>query len=324
MITLSGIVGANFITNKVRVGDTVVLKTIKGSAFNATTNYLLKSGINPLSYDNLLVASVISESSIGVEAYKNDTSLNVADANLSITTGDIVTLDILHNLTKDEQVDNIVAIIKSYGNKRVVLAWPPKADWLINDEIVTLDGSSIAAAFAAAKSNYQPHQSFTNLPFSGPHKLYYSNNYFTPSQLKRITDAGGMVFMQDADGAQIYTRHQKTTSTASIQEQEFSITCAVDAFSIGLKAIAKPFVGKYNITPDLLTGLAEVIDTYRFKCKNQKYAYCGPLIIGSKNLSIRANLEGDNTDLPKGTVEISVEIEIGYPANFIKVTVLVD
>lgn len=324
MITLSGIVGANFITNKVKIGDTVSLKTIKGNAFNALTNYLLKSGTNPLSYDSLLVASVISESSIGIEAYKNGVNLNISDTNLNITTSDAITFDIIHNLTKDEQVDNIIAIARSYANKRTVLAWPPKADWLINGEYVTLDGSAIAAAFAAAKSNYPAHQSFTNLPFSGPYKLYYSNNYFNPAQLKRMTNAGVMVFMQDADGAQIYTRHQKTTSTTSIQEQEYSITCAVDAFAKGLKATCKPKVGKYNITPELLTDLAEVIDTYRFECKNKKYAYCGSLIIGSKNVSIRANLEGENTDLPKGTVEISVEIEVGYPANYINVTVLVD
>lgn len=324
MITLSGITGANFITNKVKIGDTVVPKTIKGSAFNALTNYLLKSGTNPLSYDKILVSSVISETSIGIDAYKNEVNLNILDTNLNIVTSDTVTFDIVHNLTKDEQVDNIVAIIKSYANRRVVLAWPPKADWLINGETITLDGSAIAAAFAAAKSNYPPHQSFTNLPFSGPYKLYYSNDYFTPSQLKRISDAGGMVFVQDADGAQIYTKHQKTTSNETVQEQEFSITNAIDAFSIGLKAICKTKIGKYNITPELLTGLAEVIDAYRFDRKNTKYAYCGSLILGSKNVSIRANLEGENTDLAKGVVEISIEIEVGYPANYIKVTVIVD
>ena len=88
-------------------------------------------------------------------------------------------------------------------------------------------------------------------------------------------------------------------------------------------AVVKPYIGKFNITPDLLTQLDDVTNQYLYNAKSQKAAYCGALIIGSSNKTIRANLNGENLDLIPGTIEISLTIEVGYPANYIDVKVYV-
>lgn len=316
------IAGKTFLTDGVKVGDEVVVTSITNpAAVGILAGLLLKSGANPVIYDKLLVTEVTSETALKFDAYLSGVALGMTAANLNITTGEQFTFNVVHHLSKDEQAAAIAAVASSYGSKRVVYVWPPEADWDGNG--TTVNGSVIAAATAAAISAYPAQQSFTNLGFAGPNTLHYSNTYFSPAQLDVMSAAGVFVLVQDAPGAQVYARHQKTTSTASIQEQEFSITKAVDKLSLDLGALVKPFIGKYNITQDLLTQLDDILKQYLFNAKTNKAAYCGSLIIDYSQLVIRANLEGQNQDLAPGTVEIAVTVEVGYPANYINVKLYV-
>jgi hypothetical protein len=317
------VTGEHFLTNGVKIGDTVVPLTVNGHAVDPT-HYLLKNGAAALDYDTLQVCEVLGEDSFKMEAYKNGTAIPLVEAtHLNLAPTQSFTFDIVHTNTKDEQVEEVCAIARGYNNKRVVLVWPPKAEYIVDGQVVTVDGSALAASLAAAKSIYAPQQSMTNVPFTGPNKLYYSNNYFTPAQLNKLSDAGVLVLVQDAPGAGVYARHQKTTSNVSIQEEEMSITNAIDKFSIDMASIAKPFLGKYNITQDLLTQLHDVYSTYLFNAKSNKAPYCGSLIVDFSNLALRANLEGLNTDLPPGKLEIALTIEVGYPANYINIKIYV-
>lgn len=318
------IAGETFLTKGVKIGDTVSIKEVKGNPPSAA-NYLLKNGAAELDYDTLLVSEVVGETSFKMEAFKNDTAIPLVEAtHLNLAALETFKFDIIHNLSKDEQVDEVCAIARGYANKRTVLVWPPKAEYIIDEKVVTVDGSALAAALAAAKSIYPAQQSMTNMPFSGPNKLYYSNKYFTPTQINKLLENGVLVLVQDADGSGVYAKHQKTTSTTSIEEQEMSITNAIDKLSLDLESLAKPFLGKFNITQDLLTQLDDVFSDYLFQAKSNKAPYCGSLIIDYKSVTLRANLEGQNQDLPKGTLEISLnDVEIGYPANYINVKIYV-
>lgn len=336
--------GTTFLTSGVKVGDKFVVKTLTNPAFAAANvaNYtganasnannplkLFKTGSAgsgvPLDYDAIYISEVTSELALKVVPYKNGIALNdstqVAQYDVALLATDSLTYDIIHLLSKDEQATLIANTAKSYGSKRVLYVWPPEADWDGNGSMV--NGSAIAAATAAAMSAYPAQQSFTNLGFGGPYELKYSNNYFTPSQLDKMSDAGVFVLVQDAKGGQVYARHQKTTSSVSIQEQEFSITKTVDKLSLDLSSLVKPFIGKFNINQDLLTQLDDVLKQYLFKAKTDKAPYCGSLIIDYSQLVLRANLEGQNQDLPVGTIEIAVTVEVGYPANFINVKLYV-
>lgn len=308
-----------FVVNGIKTGDVFqVDSVVNGPAWLKKGAKLLTPGVD---YNTILVTEVIDGNRIKIDAFLGTTPVGVDGR---ITPINIQYTIIGGNPSKDAQVETIVNLAKSYNNKRTVLVWPPKADWEINGETVTLDGSALAAVTAAAMSGYPAHQSFTNLTFPGPKKLYYSNFYFTPSQLDRLSENGVFVLVQNVEGGQIYARHQKSTSTASIQEEEISITKAVDKVSIDLYSTVKPFIGKYNVNQDLLTQLQDTIKEYLYAAKSKKSAYCGSLIIDYSDLSIRANLEGQNTDLVPGTIEISLTIEVGYPANYININVLVN
>lgn len=313
MITITDANG-HFITKEVRVGDTVEI-------VSSTEDMTATFNIDPATLDEILVTDVTSENVVTAEGYVNG---SVQTLTLTGASGATVVYKVIHKLTKDEQVDNLVALAESYANKRTVLVWPDSADWLDNDGVaVNLNGSALAAAVVGAMSAYPAQQSFTNLPFAGPYKLYHSNDYFTPSQISRLSNAGIFVLVQSADGGMVSCKWQRSTSNESIQEQEISITKAVDQLSLDLIAAVKPKIGKYNINQDLLTQLSETVDNELFAAKSNKAAYCGALILGYSNVVLRANLDGQNTDLGPTTLEISLTAEVGYPLNFINLKIYV-
>jgi hypothetical protein len=332
------IVGTGFLTAGVKIGDTVATISVTNTAYTTTNSgnplvsgKLLSVGATPnaavFAYDSILVSEVTSETSLKAIPYVNGVAITDSSQspqyNLALATGDTFTYQVIHYLTKDEQVTSIAATASSYASKRVLYIWPPEAYW---DSALTetVNGSALAACTAAAMATYPAQQSFTNLGFGGPYKLLYSNTYFTPTQLNKLSENGVFVLVQDTPGGNIYSRHQKTTSTVSIQEQEFSITKAVDKLSLDLYSSTKPYIGKYNINQDLLTQIASVLDLYMYSAQSNKSAYCGALIISYATPTLRANLDGANTDLTVGTIEISVTVEIGYPANFINILLYVN
>lgn len=328
--------GATFLTDGVRVGDALVPETVTNPAFTAAntgnplvSGQLLVTGANPsaavLNYTQLLISEVTSETALKVIPYLNGIALTdssqCAQYSVALNTGDHFAYQVVHTLSKDEQVALIAGQASAFGSNRVLYIWPPLADWDGNGTMV--NGSAMAACVAAAMSAYPAQQSFTNLGFSGPNTLYYSNTYFTPSQLNLLSAAGVFVLVQDSVGAEVYARHQMTTDTASIQTQEFSITKAVDKLSIDMYGLVKPFIGKYNITDDLLTQLSDVLTQYLFSAQSNKSPYCGSLILSYSNLTLLANLDGQNTDIDPGTINIAVTVEVGYPANYINLQIFV-
>jgi len=269
------------------------------------------------------VKSIVDKTTLSIEAYNNTTSCELVADDLNLVATESFEFNVQHTLTKDEQIERIAAVARGYASKRTLLVWPPAADW---DEKGTIQvgGAAMAALVSAAMSRHPAQQGFTNLKFGGPYRLKYSNDYFSPTQLQRLSEAGVFVLVQDAPGAQIYARHQVTTSTASIQEAEFSITKAVDKLSRDIKELVKPFIGPYNVTNEVMTMIDEVLRSYLFNAKNVKAPKCGSLILGYSNLSLKANLEGANLEMTPGTVAVSLTVEVGYPLNNMDIVIYVN
>ena len=334
-ITIS-VSGKDFLKSGVKVGDLVVVTKITNpKAPNATDGtstvgklLITKSPdatpvIKLLSWTSMVVSAIINQNTLSVDVYDGLVKREATDANLNLDKDESFEFTVRHILTKDEQVEYIGAIAKGYASKRVLMVWPPAADW---DEqgTIQVDGSAMAALVSAAMSRYPAQQGFTNLKFSGPYRLKYSNDYFSPLQLKRLSEAGVFVLMQDAPGAQIYVRHQVTTSTVSIQEAEFSITKSVDQLSRDIKQLVKPFIGPYNVTNEVLGMADDVLRTYLFQAKTVKAPKCGGLILGYSNLVLKANLEGANPEMVPGTVAVALTVEVGYPLNNMDIVIYVN
>ena len=310
--------GVNFLTAGVKIGDEVLIT-------DAPSDFFDGSSIDPNTFaGNFYVTGIVAPGT----TLEYDGFLNGQALNLTLNTSPAETFTanykIVHNMTKDEQVDQIVAVANALASKRITLVWPPLATVKNSDGTFTnVDGTFLASILASAKSAYPAQQGFTNLPIAGPYELKYSNKYFSKAQLKRMADNGVLVFCQDAPGANIYALRQVTTDTSSFIKMELSCVTAEDKVSADLVALLKPYIGPYDITQDFLSFLHTKGDNYMFDAQNTKADKCGPLVISGSIDSILANIKGSNPTIPDGTVEVTASIELGKPNNWTTVKLLV-
>ena len=315
-ITLT-LTGKNFVTAGVKIGDEVQHTNAPLDLFTGATPP------NPNGFAGKFLVTAIGPNvdTLTYDGFLNGAALGLTENGSATGT---VAYKIIHNLTKDEQIDNIIALVPGLASKRVTLVWPPAANVMNDDGTTTLvDGTFMASCLASAKSANPAQQGFTNNPIPGPYELLYSNKYFNKSQLKRLSNAGVFVFMQDTKGANIYALRQRTTDTTTFINSELSCVTAEDKVSVDIKAMIQPFIGPYDITDDLLSFFNEIGDAYFFRATTVKAPKCGPLVISGKIDSVLANIGGSNPTIPDGTTQVTASIELGKPNNWTTINLLV-
>jgi hypothetical protein len=106
-------------------------------------------------------------------------------------------------------------------------------------------------------------QSQTNGTFSIPGLSNYSLNtstYFRKAQLDTIGGGGVDIQIQDSSVSQsIRSRHDLTSNMDAIEFREWSITKQVDVAAKTFRNAINPYVGKYNITPDLFRFVGQIL-----------------------------------------------------------------
>jgi hypothetical protein len=72
-----------------------------------------------------------------------------------------------------------------------------------------------------------------------------------------MAEYGTMILMQDTAGGRIYVRHQVSTQAkdGNLNTTELSITKNLDSISYFFAAMFAPYIGRYNITPELIEVL---------------------------------------------------------------------
>ena len=161
---------------------------------------------------------------------------------------------------KDDQSVRIGAI--GYGNRRVQVVWPGWFQADFGGDTYTLPPYYISAAVAGMDGGITPSQSFTNYPFSIPglsNILLNTNSYFRKLQLDEIGGGGVDVMIQDTRISQtIKSRHDLTSNMDAVEYREHSITKQADVSAKTIRSAINPYVGKYNITPDLFRFIGQV------------------------------------------------------------------
>ena len=147
------------------------------------------------------------------------------------------------------------------GERRVTVIWPGRFYGDINGERMLLPPYFIAAAITGMDSGIIASQSFTNMPFTIPgisNIALNTNTYFRKLQLDEIGGGGVDVMIQDTASSQdIKSRHDLTSNMDAIQYRERSVTKQADVTAKTLRITVAPYVGRYNITPDLFKFLGE-------------------------------------------------------------------
>lgn len=159
-----------------------------------------------------------------------------------------------------ERANKISAI--EYGDRRVKVIWPGYFTANVGDDSLTLPPYYISANIAGRDSRIVASQSFTNMNFTpyGLSNISLNTNFqFTKDQLDTIGGGGVDIMIQDASVSQtIRSRHDLTSNMQAVEYREWSITKQSDVCAKTFRASVEPYVGKFNITDDLLRFVATV------------------------------------------------------------------
>jgi hypothetical protein len=163
---------------------------------------------------------------------------------------------------KDDQAIKIGAL--GLDERRVTVVWPGWFWANYGDERILVPPYFITATIAGMDSAKIASQSFTNLTFGIPglsNIQLDTGTYFRKLQLDEMGGGGVDIMIQDATITQsIKSRHDLTSDLSSVQFQERSITKQADTSAKTIRASVSPYVGKYNITDNLLKFLAGIVN----------------------------------------------------------------
>ena len=196
-----------------------------------------------------------------------------------------------------------------YANRRVVYMICDSADTSIDGVTQNVPGYYVAASVAGMVAELAPQQPFTNLNIPGFSRVYGTDDTFSDRQLETISQGGRWVIQNQGTEA-ITTRHQRTTSTTSIETREFSITKAIDWLAKGLRSTNRVFLGRSVITSGFLDQLT---------LSNEGFLRFAVQLGVVQRAQLTSLLQdADNRD----TVLVEVEVQPSYPCNKIKITII--
>lgn len=207
--------------------------------------------------------------------------------------------------------ETIAAIGQGFLNRRLWMTVPDACAATIEGSEQLIDGFYIAAALAGMVGQNPPQQSFTNFPISGFTRTIGSNDTFNDRQLNVMAAGGAWVIIQESQGAPLTSRMALTTDLTSIETRTDSITKVVDFTAKFMRNSLKNFIGRFNITQGFLDTLGGVVQgVIGFLVES------GVLIGGNLNNIIQ------DEDAPD-TVLIDVTLDVPFPANYIRLTLVI-
>jgi hypothetical protein len=303
-------------------------RKITASAATFTTDYVKATDIlqvpNPLSGTDYTTNTPYPFT----VAYIPNENVVILDSNTDVIATDLVNGDttlrfrISRELTKDDQVDELVIIAQSFNSRRLVLVWPDSVD--VADLV---DGSKerteedtpeaadeqpgyyLAAAVGGMTAGLPSHQGFTNLGIAGIDRIYHSTGYFSDSQMTELSDGGWFVFAQETPSALPYCIHQLTTDADTLETGEYSLVKNFDFIALFFQDILDDFLGVYNINDETMSFLKQAIITGVDLLKLRKYAKIGAPINDASLTSMEVS------DSAKDRVEIYMNIDMPKPLN---------
>jgi len=162
---------------------------------------------------------------------------------------------------KNDQAIRIAAL-GEIDERRVSVVWPGWFWGVVDGNRIMLPPYYISAAVAGMDSGQIASQSFTNLFFSIPGVSSIelnTNHYFSKSDLDVIGAQGISLMKQTTSTSNsIASRHDLTTDMSAVQLRERSITKQADVAAKTIRDATSPYIGKYNITDQLLRFLGQV------------------------------------------------------------------
>jgi hypothetical protein len=231
--TIVDLAGGEFITKGVRAGDTL-------RALYTT------DGFGNVSYSEYEIDAVLSEETL---------RLLTGPASPVITASKI---EIHRTLTRNEIAADLAQKPGLFRSRRTFLVWPDK----VGNAGMVFEGFHLCAALAGLRAASLPHQGLTNVEITGFDDLSRTVDYFSATQLNVLADSGYWIVTKDKKNGTVFTRHQLSTGDQTdLTQKEQNITTNLDNISKNFLLRIKPFIGRGNVTPTMISIIkTEIID----------------------------------------------------------------
>jgi len=209
-----------------------------------------------------------------------------------------------------ETLAEIAGGVTGFQNRRLIMMQPDQCAVSVGGLETLVPGYYLAAGVAAMIGQQNPSQPFTNLPMVGFTRPIGSNDLFSENAMATAAAGGIYWVIQDVPGAPCVSRHQLTTDVSSLKTRELSILKAVDYVAKLLRGQVKKFIGRNNITKQLLEAVSLGMQ--------------GALASVTGSVVAEASLDSliQDSENPD-TIQAEVTIVPFYPANYIKITIYV-
>lgn len=212
--------------------------------------------------------------------------------------------------TASSVISTVGAYAEEKQNERITLTYPNKATRIFSDGIVRqVKGSFIAAAYAGIEAAMPVFNSKTRAVTTVFNELLGPK--LTRGQKNELAAKGVLIFEQpDGAGEDIFCRHQLTTDMSSVDTRENSIFGIKDFASKYIRKSLDIYVGKYNITADLVTKITGSTNSAISELIQMEYILSGSIISVSQDA------------LNPDSIIVEILIDVPYPCNSIKITIV--
>lgn len=299
---------ADFNTDLVIASDTLqVPNPLSGTDYTTTAPYEYEVAYVP--NENLIVLAV-NEDVIATNNLTGDTA--------------VLHFRINRNLTKGDQIDELVSISQSINSRRIVLVWPNEVeitdlidgskDRVVSSTAEDADaqpGYYLGAIVGALTAGLPSHQGFSNLGIAGVDKINNSTRYFSDEQLTELSDGGWFVYDQETESSLPVCIHQLTTDPDTLETGEYSLVKNFDFIAIFFQDILDDYLGQYNINEETLGFLQQSLETGVDVLKLRRYAKIGAPINRASITSVAQSVTAADR------VEVYMDVEMPKPLNVI-------
>lgn len=243
----------------------------------------------------------------------NNWTVRVSDPNKELlenyTTGVPEKAEIYHPYTNAQKAEVIRNLSSKFADRRMYNVFPS----VFVGGGATQTGEFAAACVAGLVSACLPQQPITNLELVGIDDIPLTYQTFSYDDLNTMASGGTFIVMQDLPNDQVYIRHQISTAYEdnNLNTSELSITKNLDSISFYFDNLTSPYIGKYNITPELLEVLHNVITSGLTYLENTAWGLYGPQVIAEGTEILL--LEQDA--LLKDHVNCNLKLNLPYPFN---------
>jgi hypothetical protein len=213
---------------------------------------------------------------------------------------------------KNEEIETIYYRGRGLQDRRVWMMQLDKLRATVSSVEQLVDGFYMNAAKSGQVGGLRPSQPLTNYPIAVFTGVTGTKDRYNQVQLNQGAAGGADWIIQPAAGAPLVSRHQVTTDLTSVEKREQSIVKAVDFCAKFYRAGLQPYVGRYNVTQSYLDTLSAVVQGF------------GAWLVEEGKVVMAANLNNliQSEDSPD-TVLIDVSLEVFYPANYLRLTLVV-